>query len=154
MTYLFGRVGQIQGTRTKVSALEADIDDLYAAVVRFESGVQGSLVVEVISRPGIRRARIVGEEGTLIWDFGERRVLEWSRGRGEWVEHPDPPPVQGPGGAWVAENMYIEEMRGFLRGISEGREHYPFSLEEDQQLLGSLAALERASDDGHRVDLS
>ena len=59
--------------------------------------------------------------------------------------HPDPPPVEGPGGVWVAENMYIEEMRGFLGAIGGDHDAYPFSLEEDDRLLRALAALERSS---------
>jgi predicted dehydrogenase len=143
MTYLFGPVERITGVRTKLSRLDADIDDLYAALPRFASGVQGTLVVEVISRPAVRSARVIAEQGTLIWDFGARCVREWSGEHG-WREHPDPPPVQGPGGEWVAENMYIDEMAAFLRAIRDGREHYPFSLAEDHALLQALEAIEQS----------
>jgi predicted dehydrogenase len=146
MTYLFGRVELITGFRGKLSELEADIDDIYAALLRFESGVQGSLVVEVISRPAVRQARVIAEQGTLRWDFGARSVCEWS-GTGDWQEYPDPPPIKGPVGEWVAENMYIDEMAAFLRAIEAGPEQYPFSLMEDHHLLQALAALERSSDE-------
>jgi predicted dehydrogenase len=125
MTYLFGPVERITGFRTKLSELDADIDDLYAALPRFASGVEGSLVVEVISRPAIRSARVIAEDG--------------------WREHPDPAPVQGPGGEWVAENMYIDEMAAFLRAIREGPNAYPFSLLEDRDLLHALEAIEQSS---------
>ena len=153
MSYLFGRVSAIEGECAKLSSLEVDIDDIYAAVVRFDSGVRATVVVEVISRPGIRSARVVGDEGTMIWDFGERTVREWDQTQRTWLEHPDPAPVPGPGGAWVAENMYIEEMRGFIHAIEHGREHYPFSLQEDEHLLDALAGLERSSTGGIRVEL-
>ncbi len=143
MTYLFGPVERISGVRTKLSQLDADIDDLYSALPRFASGVEGTLVVEVISRPAIRSARIIAEQGTLVWDFGARSVREWS-GEDGWREHPDPAPVKGPGGEWVAENMYIDEMAAFLRAIREGREHYPFSLAEDHALLQALEAIEQS----------
>lgn len=141
MTYLFGAVKRIVGVRTKLSSLDADIDDLYSALPRFDSGVEGMLMVEVISRPAIRTARVIAEEGTLVWDFGARCVRQWSEGSA-WREHPDPAPVQGPGGEWVAENMYIEEMAAFLRAVREGREHFPFSLAEDHALLQALEAIE------------
>jgi predicted dehydrogenase len=154
MTYLFGELTSIEGICDKVSSLEVDVDDVYAGLVRFESGVTGTLVVEVVSRPAVRSARIVGEDGTLVWDFGAREVREWDRAAGRWIGHPDPPPVEGPGGAWVAENMYIEEMRGFLGAIGGDPEAYPFSLEQDDRLLKGLAGLEYASAKGHRVPLS
>jgi predicted dehydrogenase len=146
LTYLFGPVIELNCFRAKLSSLDADIDDIYSALLRFESDVQGSLVVEVISRPAIRSARIVGEEGTLEWDWSARRVREWRAAGGAWVEYADPPAVGGPGGAWVAENMYIEEMRGYLRAIENGQEHWPFSLEDDHVLLRTLLELEAASD--------
>ena len=153
MSYLFGPVVAIEGTAGKLSSLEVDIDDLYAAVVQFASGVKATLVIEVISRPAIRSARIIGEGGTLIWDFGARHVREYDGAARTWQEHPDPAPVQGPGGEWVSENMYIEEMRGFVTAIERGREHYPFSLAEDEHLLAALAGLEQASAQGRRVTL-
>lgn len=153
MTFLFGPIIAIEGTAGKVSSLEVDIDDLYAAIVHFSSGVRATLVIEVISRPAIRCARIIGEEGTLLWDFGAREVREYSTASGRWDSHSDPAPVQGPGGEWVAENMYIEEMRGFVTAIEHGAEHYPFTLADDQHLLAALSALELSSREGRRVSL-
>jgi predicted dehydrogenase len=148
LTFLFGPVTELACFRGKLSALEADIDDIYSALLRFQSGVQGSLVVEVISRPAIRRARIEGEEGTLEWDWAAGRVREWETASGDWVDHPDPAPVLGPGGEWVAENMYIEEMRGYLRAIEQGQETWPLSLREDLELLRTLERLEASSTGG------
>lgn len=154
MTYLFGELTSIEGICDKVSSLEVDVDDMYAGLLRFDSGVTGTLVVEVVSRPAVRSARVVGEEGTLVWDFGAREVREWLQTSGRWISHPDPPPVEGPGGAWVAENMYIEEMRAFLTASRAGANHYPFSLVEDGRLMEALVGLERASGDGRRVRLT
>jgi predicted dehydrogenase len=146
LTYLFGSVVALSCLCAKVSQLEVDIDDIYSTLLAFESGVQGSLVVEAISRPAIRRARVVCEQGTLEWDWNARCLREWRAADGTWAEHADPPAVPGPGGAWVAENMYIEEMRGFLHAIESGQEHWPHSLEDDMALLGTLVELEAASE--------
>jgi predicted dehydrogenase len=145
MTYLFGAVVELNCFCAKLSRLEVDIDDIYSALLRFQSDVQAALTVEVISRPAIRRARIVGEEGTLEWDWNARCVREWRAEDQICTEHVDPPAVPGPGGSWVAENMYIEEMRRFLCAIEHGATRWPFSLEEDRALLNTLVELERAS---------
>jgi predicted dehydrogenase len=150
LTYLFGSVVELNGFRDKLSQLDADIDDYCAGLLRFESGVHGSLVAEVISRPALRFARIVGEEGTLEWDWNGGYVREWRAADGRWVEHPDPEPITGPGGDWVAENMYIEEMRGYLRAIEHGQSEWPLSLEGDLALLETLEELEAASDEQRR----
>ena len=148
---LFGDLVELNSFTAKLSSLEADIDDIYSTLLAFDSGVQGSMTIEVISRPAIRLARIIGEEGTLCWDWTNRRVLEWTAGAEDWTEYPDPPPVQGPGGEWVAENMYIEEMRGYLRAIEEGQDAWPLSLEADHRLLRALEELEAASVENRRA---
>ena len=149
LTYLFGPVTHGNCLKAKVSSLEVDIDDIYSTVLRFASGVQGTMVIEVISRPAIRQARIIGEEGTLIWDWPNAKVREYRAQTGAWEEYPDPPPVRGPGGAWVAENMYIAEMAGYLEAIRQNAA-WPLSLEADHALLLALEALERASAQGRR----
>ncbi len=151
MSFLFGEVETVSGFCGKQSELEVDIDDAYAGIVSFASGLRATLMVEVISRPAIRCARIVGELGTLEWDFARRTVRSWSESSTAWSEHPDPPPVRGPGGEWVAENMYIEEMRGYLAAIEGDADAFPFSLREDARLLATLAAFERSSDEGLRL---
>ena len=123
LTQLFGPVTELNAFVSKLSSLEADIDDIYSTLLGFESGVQGSMVDRghlAGPRSGsrassARRARCSGT-GTA------RRVLQHSAGQSEeWIEHPDPPPVRGPGGEWVAENMYIEEMAGFVGAIAGRR---------------------------------
>ncbi|HEV3069833.1 MAG TPA: Gfo/Idh/MocA family oxidoreductase [Solirubrobacteraceae bacterium] len=153
LTSLFGPLADFSCFRDKLSQLDVDIDDYYAALLRFQNGVQGTLVVDVISRPALRRARIVGEEGTLEWDWNGRCMREWQVGNGSWIEHPDPQPIAGPGGEWVSENMYIEEMRGYLRAI-DGREAWPLSLEDDLALVETLDAFDAASQQPHRAAVS
>jgi predicted dehydrogenase len=145
LTGLFGGIASVACLRGKLSALDADIDDIYSTLLEFEGGIFGSMVVDAISRPALRKARIVGEEGTLEWDWAARKVTEWRAADPEWREFADPPPVEGPGGAWVAENMYIDEMGAFLEAVEHGADRYPFSVEQDYELLGVLLELERIS---------
>ncbi len=151
MTSVLGPVARVSCMRGKVSSLDVDIDDSYLALVAFERGARATLVVEVVSRPALRRARLVGEEGTLEWDWAARSVAEWRAERGEWEHHPEPPPVQGPGGEWVAENMYIEEMGAFTAAAA-GEGEWPLSLEEDHRLLVLTRAMEESSDRGATID--
>lgn len=151
-TYLFGRPSLISAFVTKVSDLDADIDDIYSCLLRFDSGVQGAVVVDAIARPAIRFARILGSDGTLEWDWTRKVVREWNAAHRDWVEHPEPVAVEGRGGKWVAENMYIDEMRAYLDAIA-GTSSWPYSLEEDLMNLRVLQALERSSRDARHVAL-
>jgi predicted dehydrogenase len=152
LTYLLGPLAEVSCFKAKVSALEVDIDDIYAALLRFGSGVRGQLTVEVLSRPGLRQARLVGSEGTLVWDWQARVVREHRAGSEGFEEHHEPPPIEGPGGAWVAENMYIAEMAGYVAAI-EGADSWPYSVAEDIELLAVLRALERSADEGRHIEV-
>lgn len=151
LTYLFGRIVSVGCLAGKLSGLDTEIDDLYGTLLEFDSGVRGSMVIDVLSRPAVRQARILGEEGTLIWDWQARSVREWRSDDPEWREFPDPLPIEGPGGAWVAENMYIDEMDAFV-GAIDGGPAFPFSVEDDFELLGVVLELEAASAESRRVD--
>jgi predicted dehydrogenase len=153
LTYLFGRVVDVCGVREKRSQLETDIDDIYSTILRFDTGVRGALTVEVLSRPGVRLARVVAERGTLIWDWNRRCVKEWVTEEEGWKTHPDPPPIQGPGGDWVSENMYISEMEAFVGAVA-GSAPFPATLRDDRHLLTTLVAIEQSSDTGGLIDVA
>jgi predicted dehydrogenase len=144
MTYLFGPIASLSGDVTKVSDLDVDIDDYYAALLRFQSGVRANLVVEVVSRAAVRTARIIGSEGTLVWDWNAKLVREYRASDQQWHDFPEPPPVRGPGGDWVAENMYIEEMRHYVGAIT-GELTYPYSVREDLGILNLLETIESSA---------
>ena len=145
LTYLFGMPEALTGMRGRIGNLDADIDDVYSAILAFPGPLRCSLIVEVLSRPAVRLARIVTERGTLVWDWEARLVRCYRAEEDKWVDYPDPPPVPGPGGKWVAENMYIEEMRAFVAAV-EGRADFPLTLSEDRALLGLLERIEESSD--------
>jgi hypothetical protein len=68
---------------------------------------------------------------------------------GKWDDYPEPQAIPAEGYI-AAENMYIEEMRCFVRAV-RGEAEYPYSLAEDQNILGLLYAAERSS--GEPVDI-
>ncbi len=43
------------------------------------------------------------------------------------------------------ENMYIEEIKNFLRAVNKGKD-YPYSLEQDYQLLKLLEKVEQSAE--------
>jgi predicted dehydrogenase len=152
LTWLFGPVTEISCVRGKVSRLDADIDDLYQCLLTFGDGVRGVLVVDVVSRPAVRLARFNSDEGTLVWDAGERAVGLWSTRTNAWQEFPEPEPIAETGYI-TAENPYIDEMREFLAAV-RGERKYGYTLEDDRQLLQTLYAAEQSSESGRRLSLN
>ena len=149
LTWAFGRVAAITAMRGKVSSLEADIDDAYQLLLRFESGVMGHLLVDVVARAPVRSFRLCGAEGTLEWDGTARRLGIYDAGEKQWREIGETSEVQEEGYVY-AEDMYIAEMDGFAAAC-RGERQWPYSLEEDRTVLGLLAAAERSSDSGREI---
>ena len=146
LTWVFGRVTEVSCFKGKVTGLAADIDDLYQCLLRFESGVTGTLLVDVVARVATRLIRCYGEDGVIIWDHDARSVRAWSSPERAWTEYHEAEPIHEPG-YLVSENPYIDEIRHFINAI-RGDEKYSYTFAEDRQILNVLRAAEQSSDQG------
>lgn len=146
---LFGPVNKLSCLRGKVGDLDADIDDVYQLLLRFESGTLGHLLVDVVARPAVRLFRLNGTEGTIEWDHTLRRVRLWRAGTKAW-EEVDLGQGTVEKGYIHAEEPYIEEMADFVAAI-RGERPWPYSYEDDEAVLDLLVKAERSSDTGRHT---
>lgn len=152
LTGLFGPVAQVAAQKAKLTALDADIDDIYQLQLRFESGVLGQLQVDVISRVPYRQFKLLSEEAVVTWDSTTRTVSCFRGEAKEW-EHLREPEGRVEAGYVNAEDMYIDEMRQFLDALA-GRAPWPHSLADDQRILDVLLAAEESAASGRAVALA
>jgi len=151
LTWLVGNVATVSGFRGKLSDLDADIDDVSHLLMRFENGVIGHLLVDVVARAPVRAIRILGSDGTIEWTASEKAVRVYRPDTQEWVVHEEPrASVQEGYSEMSIEGMYVEEMRAFVTACC-GEAPYPFTLPEDRTILEVLYASERSSDEGRHV---
>lgn len=144
MTWIFGDIKELSCIKGKVSNLEADIDDVYQLSFRFESGAIGNMLTEVVSRTPLRVLRVVGEEGTIIWDWLDDSVKLYDAKTKVWSEHKEDQGFREKG-YLAKEAPYIEEMKSFIEAIN-GLNGYPYSLEEDMKILNLLSSAERSAE--------
>ncbi len=140
---IFGDSEALACVRSKVSDMDADIDDVYHCLLRYPGHVLGNVTIEVLSRPvACRELRVIGSKGEIVFSADEKVVRyatvdnpEWTRisldaGRAE-VGYINP------------EEPYIEEMRAFVDAATQGdRLRFPNKLEDDYRILQTLYALE------------
>ncbi len=149
LTDVFGPIAEVDAQVDRVSDLPADIDDVYRLLVRHESGVAGSLVIDVVSRPAVRHFRVAGAEGSLEWDQTEKRIRRFEASRGEWVEES----LEGgrvEAGYVNPDDPYVEEIRDFLAAV-RGEGPPPYSFEELAVALRVLLAAEASALEGRRM---
>jgi len=125
--WLMGEVVLVGALTGRLSHIEIDTEDTASILLRFGSGAFGEVHLDYVQRTYTRSCQIVGDEGTLAWEFGkagEARVFEAKTKA--WEVLP------GPAG-WEPNAMYLDEMRHFLACLR--REEQP------QQDLAEAAAV-------------
>lgn len=153
LTWALGPVQRLTAMRDKLSSLEADIDDAYQVLLKFQSGLIGHLLVDVIARAPVRSLRLCSERGTIEWDAtGSKQVRLFRAETQQWEVIPEPPRIEEPGYVY-AENMYIEEMQDFIAAC-RGEKPWGYGLADDKATLDLLSALEESSDNSTQIEVS
>jgi predicted dehydrogenase len=142
---VFGAVTDATGIKGRSGAVDAPIDDHYALALRFASGVGGTLLVDVIARPGVRSFRACGTDGVLEWDQGAGCVRVRRAGEKAWTVHALDQGTKE-AGYINPEEPYIMEVDSFLAAV-RGERPYPFAIEDEVAAHGVLEAVERRAKD-------
>jgi predicted dehydrogenase len=152
LTDLLGStVKNIAGFTGKLSDLDMTADDSYLSVVGFKNGIVGTLSIDVVARAPFRTLRLLGTEGVLDWEWQNYTIRVYSATTKEWVTYNLKPGEQEKNYV-TTEDMYQEEMLHFLDAI-DGKKKYPYTFEQDYEILKTLYALERSSTTGKVVIL-
>lgn len=129
-------VADISGTITKVSDLDMSADDIILANLKYQNGVLGNVLIDVISRKPVRTLRVLGSDGVLDWERfdHEIKIYDAKTKTSETI----PVPKGNPETGYVnEEEMYNDEIKAFLDAIYD-RAKYSFSFEENLLNLRAL----------------
>ena len=120
------RVAEIAGTITKVSNLDMDADDIALANVKYENGIFGNIIIDVISRKPFRTLRVLGSDGILDWEKFSHSIVVYDA-KTKQSETTTIPQGHLEPGYVNPEEQYIEEIKAFLDTIA-GKGKYPHSF--------------------------
>ena len=143
---IFGDPEPLCCMRDKCSALEANIDDIYHCILKFESGPYLNLTVEVLSRPKATRELIlIGSEGKISFSSQSNELVLYQN------SHSEPKTWKFDAGNVERdyinpEEPYICEMRDFVDAVQKrDRSLFPNTLKKDSKVLNILNKLEALS---------
>lgn len=141
MNNVFGEPVAAKGYFKKTRELGCDIEDSYVASLDYGDFV-GTLLVDVVARNATRNLIINFEEAQIQWrcDKEYLEIFEAKSGQWKFIEQGETIHEEGYAKN-INENMYIEEIELFLKGI-EHPEMYPNSLEKDKNVLKILLNIE------------
>lgn len=143
---IFGYPDVMSASKTKLSNIDADIDDIYQITLCYPNRVLGSLTVDVIARPEARREMFVNlERGQIVYSYHENSVRHREVNDQYWNVEILP--------SGTVENMYINpedpyicEIDDFLNACRKGDPRlFPNSLLKDWTVLNLLKTIDRCS---------
>ena len=135
--WLAGEVQAVSAQTGKLSDLEMDVEDVADIHLCFVTGAFGSIHLDMLQRVSARTCKLIGTDGTLVWDGILNSVRLYSAGAPAWQ---DVFPAQ----ALDRNEMYLLELKHFLECVQTGTK--PLVAGEDglQVLKIALAARESA----------
>jgi predicted dehydrogenase len=132
--------------KSKLTDINAAIDDIYHCLLEYPGNVLANVTVEVISRPqATRELRVLGSEGEIVFSADDNAIRYISTAEPKWQ-------VFDLGGGTVEsgyinpEEPYIMEMKDFTDAVSQSDSSlFPNSLADDFDVLQTLYQLEAQS---------
>jgi len=140
--WLCGEIKGVTAMAAKLSDLDIDVEDAALVHLRFAGGVLGEVHLDSLQRAYARGGKLVGTDGTLVWDFAEG-VRVYDAARRAWHPHPL---VANP------NDMYIEEIRQFLACVQDGAAP-PVSGHDGRRALEIALAARVSAREGREVAL-
>jgi predicted dehydrogenase len=135
--WLMGPVSQVACFADKVSSLEIETEDTAAIVLKFGNGATGTVHLDYIQRTPSRTCRIIGDKGTILWDYFENTVRWYEAEQSAWdvFEYTK----------WKRNDRFVAEMRHLLACL-QGEEQPKVDVRAGSEVLKlALAAKESAS---------
>jgi len=145
LRWLAGEVAGVFCLSGKLSQLEIDTEDTAAVLLRFAGGEIGEIHLDYIQRAYRRTCQVIGEEGTLHWDYGTGQVRWYSAHKKDWSVFSNPT-------GWDTNDMYLDEMKHFLKCLS-GDEKPALDVFDAAQVLRVALAAKQSAEAHEWIDL-
>lgn len=107
--WLLGEVKEIFCFADKLSNLDVSVEDTSEILLKFKNDVIVEIHLDFIQRDYSRNCKIIGENGTITWDYTEDIVKLYTVNTKKWKTFPI---------KMKKHDMYIQEMKHFLDCIN------------------------------------
>ena len=126
-------------------SLELDVEDVAMLVLTHADGALSSVHLDYVQRSYERGCQIVGEQGTIFWDFRAGAVRLYDAAAERWATMPQPE-------GWAVNDMYLDELRHFLDCVRAGTST-TLPVAEGAEVARIALAARRSALTGARVEL-
>lgn len=140
LRWLFGDVSEVWAFSGTLGDLDLKIEDTAEIGLRFSSGVLGSVHLDYNQQPPNHYLKLIGTEGTLIWEYAHGGVKLFNSEGDEWRTIPLPKNFE-------RNDMFLTEMCHFISLIQDKEESFCSLLDGVRALELAIAAKQSAKQD-------
>jgi predicted dehydrogenase len=112
--WYLGDVREVVCMAGHLSSLEIATEDVASIICRHVSGAISELHLDYVQQTYERGCQIVGEQGSIFWDFTMKQVRWFESGTNRWTTYSEPE-------GWQLNQMYVDEMKHFIDCVASGR---------------------------------
>lgn len=131
-------IGAVSCFAGKLSDLEIETEDVAAILLAFSSGAIGEIHMDYVQRAYSRNCHVIGDEGTIRWDFAKGETSWFIHKEGRWQTEVQP-------AGWNLNQMYKDEMEHFLRCL-DGLEKPSLDVFDAHKVLEAALAAKASSE--------
>jgi len=145
LRYLLGEAEQVYCLARNTGTLGTDVEEVAALVAGFADGVMGEVHLDFLQRAYSRTCKVVGTEGTAIWEYVGEKLTVFRAQSDAWETQASP--------GFEPNHAYLAEMQEFLEAIRERRRPQPDGW-QGLRTLDLAEAAARSTASGRRERLS
>lgn len=143
--WLMGEVDAVACFAGKLSGLEVETEDVAALLLHFSRGAIGEIHVDYVQRAYSRTFQVIGDAGTLRWDYGSGETKWYTAATQQWRSTRNPE-------GWEPNRMYVDELRHFLECFERGTPTM-CDVSEGRRVLEIALAARRSAAQGRSVSV-
>jgi len=96
-------------------SLDIETEDVAMLIIRHSDGSLSNVHLDYVQRTYERGCKIVGDDGTIVWDFNAPEIKLYRSNDRKWESFPID-------AKWQINDMYLDQTRHFLGCLAEKRE--------------------------------
>ena len=85
--WFFGKVKEVTAISGKISKLNIKAEDFSSIILKFNKNIMAEIHLDYFQRPAFRGCKIIGEKGTIVWDFKNNNLMVYDIKKKEWITH-------------------------------------------------------------------
>ena len=110
--WFFGDIENIKSLYGKLSGLKIETEDVAEILLKFKKAPIVNIHLDYVQRYYSRSCKIIGQEGTISWDFNDNSVKVYRAETKKWKVYPGPR-------KYKFNQTYIDEIKYFLSCVKK-----------------------------------